>query len=183
MITIRHGKLALAITALFVFSGAFAGPMSESQYDTAKARIGSDYDTDKAACETFSGNAKDVCQDKASGKEHVARAQLEADYTGKASDANEVAVTRANAKYATAKELCDNKAGDAQNVCIAEAKATRESALAGTTVTKAVVEASEDAAEDTRDADYTAAKAQCDHLAGPAKDSCISTAKARFGKD
>jgi hypothetical protein len=39
-----------------------------------------------------------------------------------------------------------------------------------------------DAAADKRDADYAVAKEKCDALAGAAKDACVGSAKANFGK-
>jgi hypothetical protein len=39
-----------------------------------------------------------------------------------------------------------------------------------------------EATKDKRDADYKVAIEKCDALAGPAKDSCVSGAKAQYGK-
>jgi len=43
-------------------------------------------------------------------------------------------------------------------------------------------DASRNAAEDKRDADYKVAVEKCDALSGAAKNSCVQDAKARFGK-
>jgi hypothetical protein len=42
--------------------------------------------------------------------------------------------------------------------------------------------ARKEASTDKRDADYKVAIEKCDALAGPAKDACVSNAKAQFGK-
>jgi hypothetical protein len=157
--------------------------MSETAYANAKDRINIQYKADKMACGTYSGNAADVCEQKASGKEKVARAQLEADYSEEASDANNVVIAEVNSKYATARQLCDDKAGDAKEVCVTEAQATRATGLAIGKMDKEMTEARDDAAEDMSGADYAAAKAKCESLAGVAKESCVNTAKTRFGKD
>lgn len=78
---------------------------------------------DKAACHSQSGNAKDVCEEEAKGKEKVARAELEYSYSGKAADSNKVHVAKAKAAYEVAKEKCDDLAGDAKAGCMGAARA------------------------------------------------------------
>ena len=186
MITLQHCKTSIAtlttVAALFAASGAFAGTMSKSDYSAAKDRISADYKTDKAMCDKVSGNQKDICQEQAKGKEKVALAELEYSDSGKASDANKVAVVKADTAFAVAKEMCDDKAGNAKDVCVAEAKATHTKALADAKLGKKVGEAKMDAADDKREADYKVATEKCDSLAGDAKSACISAAKARFNK-
>ena len=186
MMTIQHCKTGVAIAALFAaqfaVSGAFAATMSKTEYSAAKDHISADYKADKAACATSSGNAKDVCQEQAKGKEKVARAELEYNSSGKATDANKVAVAKADSTYAVAKEKCDDKAGNAKDLCVTEAKATHTKALADAKLTKKVGEAKKDAAEDKSDANYKVATEKCDSLAGDAKAACVSAAKARFNK-
>jgi hypothetical protein len=182
MIAIQHCKSALAIAALFAASGTYAATMVKADYRAAKDRIGADYKADKAACDSFSGNAKDICVEQAKGKESVARAELEANYTGKANDLNKVAVAKADAAYAVAKEMCDDKGGNAKDVCVTEAKATHTKQLADAKLNKKVGEARMDAVDDKRDADYKVAAEKCDSLSGDAKSACISAAKTRFNK-
>lgn len=182
MITIRHCQSALAMAVLCAASGAFAGPMSKADYSAAKDRIGADYKADKATCDSLSGNSKDVCVEQAKGKEKVARAELEANYSGKAEDANKLQVTKADAAYAVAKEMCDDKGGNAKDVCVAEAKSTHTKAVADAKLGKKVGEARKDAIEDKTDADYKLATQKCDSLAGDAKAACINDAKQRFHK-
>ena len=182
MITIRHFKSALAIAALFAATGAYAATMSKAEYSAAKDHIGADYKTDKAGCDSLSGNAKDICVEQAKGKENVARAELEANYSGKAADFNKLEVVKADASYAIAKEMCDDKGGNAKDVCVAEAKSTHTKALADAKLGKKVGEARKDAIDDKRDADYKVAAEKCESLAGDAKAACISDAKARFHK-
>ena len=89
-------KTALAISAMFAASGAFAD-LNKADYNAAKDRISADYKADKSACGSFSGNQKDICVEQAKGKESVARAELEYGNSGKAADANKVAVAKADA--------------------------------------------------------------------------------------
>ena len=186
MDTLQHHKTgiaAVALAALFATSGAFAaGTMSKADMSAAKDRISADYKAEKAACAKFTGNEKDVCMERAKGKEKVARAELTFNDTGKESDANKLAVTKADASYAVAKELCDDKAGNGKDLCVTEAKSTHTKALADAKLSKKVGAAQKDSAEDKRDADYKVAVEKCDSLAGEAKASCVGMAKARFKK-
>jgi hypothetical protein len=78
--------------------------------------------------------------------------------------------------------MCDDKGGNAKDVCVTEAKAAHTKALADAKLDKKVGEARKDASADKRDADYKVATEKCDSLAGDAKAACVSAAKAKFGK-
>ena len=186
MFTIQHCKTAAAMAALstaFITSGAFAATMARADYSSTKDRISAEYKAAKALCDPLTGNQKDICKEQAKGKEKVARAELEYNYTGKMADSNKIAVAKADSTYAVAKEMCDDKAGKDKNVCVTEAKATRTKALADAKLNKKVGEARMDAVEDKRDADYKVAAEKCDSLAGDAKASCVSAAKTRYNKN
>jgi len=180
MKTIRTSALALA--ALLAATGSYAATMTKADYAAGKDRISANYKADKATCDNFSGNAKDICVEQAKGKESVARAELEANYTGKPEDFNKIDVAKADANYAVSKEMCDDKGGNAKDVCVTEAKATHTKALADAKLSRKVGEARKDAIDDKRDADYKVAAEKCETLSGDAKASCISDAKARFNK-
>ena len=170
------------MAALLAVSAAQAANMGKEEYEVGKTRISADYKTDKAACDSLAGNGKDVCIEEAKAKEKVASAELKAAHSGKPGDQNDVLKAKAETAYAVAKEKCDDKAGNDKSVCVKEAKATETKALADAKAGKKIGEAKVDAAEDKRDADYKVAAQKCDALAGDAKSSCISAAKAQFGK-
>ncbi|MDP3820586.1 MAG: hypothetical protein Q8R33_03845 [Burkholderiales bacterium] len=185
MITLQHCKtgIATAALALFATTGAFAaGMLSKTDMASAKDRIAADYKAEKAMCDKFSSNEKDVCMEQAKGKEKVARAELTWKDTGLAKDANKLAVAKADSTYEVAKEMCDDKAGNVKDVCVTEAKSVHSKALAEAKLDKKIGAAVKDSAEDKRDADYKLAAEKCDSLAGEAKASCVSAAKARFNK-
>ncbi|MBC8057247.1 MAG: hypothetical protein H7Y61_11785 [Rhizobiales bacterium] len=182
MFTLNHCKTGIAIAAMFAASGAFAAAGNKPDYDAAKDRISAEYKADKVVCDGYSGNKKDICSEQAKGKEKVARAEAEYNYTGKPADMNKVAVAKADTDYAVAKEMCDEKGGNEKDVCRTEAKATHDKAMADAKMTKKVGDARNSAAEDRRDADYKVAAEKCDALAGDAKAACISAAKTRFNK-
>jgi hypothetical protein len=175
-------KLALLTAALLALPVAQAAAMSKADYQSTKTRIHADYTADKAACESQSGNAKDICVEEGKAKEKVALAELEYGYSGKAADHTKVLVAKAESSYAVAKERCDDLAGNPKDVCLKEAKAVEVKALADARLGKAIGEARKDAASDKRDADYKVAIEKCDALAGDAKSSCVASAKSSFGK-
>ncbi len=176
-------KSSLIVAAMLALPIAQAATtMPKADYDAGKTRISAEYKTDKAACGSMAGNAKDICIEQAKGKEKVAKAELEYGYTGKASDQNKLMTAKADATYAVEKEKCDDKAGNDKDVCVKEAKAVQTKALADAKMGKEIGEAKADASEDKRDADYKVAVQKCDAMAGDAKTNCVAAAKTKFGK-
>ena len=182
MITFAQCRTAVAVASMVAAGCAFAEPMSKAEYKASKDRIEADYKADKATCDQASGNAKDICKAKASGKEKVAKAELEYQQSGKPADGTKAAVAKADADYDVAKEMCDDKGGQAKDECLTEAKTAHKKAVADAKLEKKVNTARADNAEDKRDADYKLAVQKCDTMAGDAKISCVADAKARFGK-
>lgn len=184
-----------AIAAAMALCGpsvALAG-MSKADYEAGKKSIGAEYKQAKAGCEPMAGNAKDVCAAEAKGKERVALADLGAAYKPTVKARYDARLARAEADHSVAMERCDDKAGNAKDVCVKEAHAVRTAARADATANmktadakqgagKQIAEARKDAAADKRDAEYAVAKEKCDALAGSARDSCVGDAKSRFGK-
>ena len=86
---------------------------------------------------------------------------------------------KAAADYKTAKAACDAQSGNAKDVCVKDAKATR-----ARTESDAVAQYKSDkksikkARIEVAEADYDLAKAKCAPMGGAEKDSCLSTAKA-----
>jgi hypothetical protein len=125
----------LAVAACLGFAGsAFAADtttgMSKDAYKAAKDKIEAQFKTDKKACDGTKGNAHELCEAEAKGKEKVAKAELEAQYKpGPKADAK-VKSTKADADYEVAKEKCDDLQANAKDTCKKEAKATHDSAKA-----------------------------------------------------
>jgi hypothetical protein len=168
--------------ALLAGPAAHAANLTKADYDTGKTRIKADYKAEKKACDAQMANAKDICVEEAKAKEKVGLAELEYGLSGKAADGTKVAVAKAESAYAVAKERCDDKNGNDKDVCVKEAKAVEVKALADAKLVKKVGEARKDAASDVRDADYKVAAEKCEAMTGDPKASCVSAAKAKFGK-
>ncbi len=185
---------AIAFAVSLAFSvGAMAEGMSKDDYKAGKDRIAAEYKVAKVGCDSFSGNAKDICVAEAKGKAAVGKAELGASYRPGVKALYRVRVAKAEADYAVAQQRCDDKAGNVKDVCAKEAKAAQVVAKADakermkTLDANAVASAKsatahQDATADKRDAGYAVAKEKCDTYSGDAKDSCMKQAKADFGK-
>ena len=172
---------ALIVAGVLLLPVVHAASMSKADYKAGKTRISEEYKADKTACKSQAGNAKDICVERAKGKEKVALAELEYSYTSKYKDQAKVLVVKANADYEVAKQMCDDKAGNEKDVCIKEAKAAETTALADAKMGKQIHDATLEANEDKRSADHKVAVEKCYALAGDAKDSCIAAAQAKYG--
>lgn len=170
-----------------------AAPISKDAYDTIVKNSDMQYKTEKDACASRSGNAKDICLAEAKGKEKVAKADAEAAYKNTPKEREDARITRAEATYDVAKEKCDELSGNSKDVCVkeanaalvkskADAKVDRVSAETRRDAETKQVEARNEATKDKREADYKVAIEKCDALAGTAKDSCVSGAKVQYGK-
>lgn len=179
----KHTLLLSSLLAgLVACSSASAANLSKEQIDTERERVSASYKLDKEACASLAGNRKDICTEEAKGKEAVAKADLEFRRTGTDKDRMSLAKAKVEAIYSVAKERCDDQAGNAKDVCVKQAKADETKGLADVKLQKEVGAARTEAVQDKTDADYKVAAEKCDSLAGDAKDSCVQTAKSRFGK-
>jgi len=154
--------------------------MDKEHYNSSKERIKSDYESAKASCDSLAGNAKDICIAEAKGKEKVAKADLEANYTGKKKDWYDLSLAKADAAYEVAKEKCDDKGGNDKDVCLKAAKAEKTKAEAEAERHYKIAKANTAAAKDEEKADYKVAKEKCDMFSGSAKDDCINAAKSKY---
>lgn len=174
--------LAAAIGLAFG-TAAFAGAtMSQPEHSAAKGSIAAGYKSDKAGCDPLAGNGKDICMAEARGREKVALAELQATYKPSDKARYEVGMARANAAHSVAKEKCDDRAGNAKDVCRKEAASAHTAATADAKAQMKTAEVRKDAAQDKRDAEYVVAREKCDALAGDPKELCLKDAKAKYGQ-
>jgi len=128
----------------------------------------------------MTGNAKEVCVEESKGREKVALAWLDYNYSGAESDQAKLNEAIYEARYEVAKERCDDVAGDAKDVCQREAKTERDKAKADAKASKKVADALDSAEAAKMKADYKLAAERCDSLTGERKDICVASAKARY---
>lgn len=176
-------QLTVAVAALLCLGGAQAASnFTKATYQGAKAEIKASYKGDKAACDSLKDNAKDICIEQAKAGEKVALAQLEANYSGNPKDEAKLHTAQYEARYAVAKEKCDDLSGNAKDVCVQAAKTARDKAKADAKLTKTVTTAMATDVNTQMKADYKLAREKCDSLTANAKDICIATAKARYNE-
>jgi hypothetical protein len=175
-------RIACALSAGLVCAAAGAATISAASYSAARDDIKAAYKTERDACSKLSGNANDICIENAKGKENVAMAHLQYQRTGSAKDMNKLTEVKYDSRYGLAKELCDDLAGNAKDVCVAKAKADHDKAKADAKMKKSVAEARDDAADAKDKADYKVASERCDAMSGNAKDACMASARARYGQ-
>ena len=183
-------KLSSLARAVAICAGAvvFAGTAGAADkgdkgtYDQAKASAKAAYDTDKKACDAMSGNAKDICVAEAKAKRVRADETAEASYKNTPKAREHAIHEIAEANYKVAKERCDDKSGNDKDVCVKEAKAAMTRAQADAKAAQKGTQAKMDASKDKRDAEYNVAAEKCDAMSGDAKDSCVKSAKAKYGK-
>ncbi len=170
-----------------------AAPISKEAYELAVKNAETQYKIEKDACASRSGNAKDICLAEANGKEKVAKADAEVAYKNTPKMREDARVTRAEATHSVAKEKCDDLSGNSKDVCVKEADAALVKAKADAKVDRVAADTRHDAEakqadarneanKDTRDAEYKVAIEKCDVLAAPAKETCVSGAKVKYGK-
>jgi len=93
-------------------------------------KIEAQYKVDKAKCDAMTGNAKDVCEKEAKGKEKIAKAEHDAKADPSARNQRKVGEAKADAAYDVAKERCDDLKGKDKDACQKDAKAQHEKAKA-----------------------------------------------------
>lgn len=176
---IRTSRLLCAL-ALIGLAGTASANLTKPVYSQAKDEVKAMFKAERDKCSSLAGNAKDVCAERAKAHEKVALANLEYQYTGTVKDHNDYLESRYEARFKLAKEMCDDKSGNAKDVCVAEAKAEHDKAKADLKANKKIASAEADAMETKLKADYKVANERCDSLSGDTKDSCQASAKARY---
>ena len=180
----RSTATALAAAIGLAFgTAAFAGAtMSKPEHSAAKGSIAAGYKSDKAGCEPLAGNGKDICMAEARGREEVALAELQAAYEPSDKARYEVRIAKAEAAHSVAKQKCDDRAGNAKDVCLKEAASANTAATVDARTQLKTADVRKDAAQDKLDAEYAVAKEKCDAFAGDPKDLCLKDAKAQYGQ-
>ena len=178
-------------TFLLILTGAAIGlslpamaatAEAKANYAAANDKAAADYKMASAQCDGITGNPKDICIAQAKAARIQAESMATAQYKGTVSARTSARKDIADANYNVDKAKCASQNGNAQDVCLKQAKATMVAAKADATADKKVVDARADANDDKLAADYKVALEKCDALAGPGKDACFASAKSQYGK-
>jgi hypothetical protein len=181
-------RLLIAVAALTCAFSGFTFAMTKVEYTAQIDTINSDYTVSREKCNSLNANAKDICVSEAKGIEKIAKAELKAAYEPSARHTEKVAMAKGDAAYDTAKEKCDDSAGNAKTICKKDAKAAHVKASDEARVVRVSAETGKlnagvrnMATKDENEASYKAAASRCDGMVGAAKDSCVADAKSKFG--
>jgi hypothetical protein len=96
--------------------------MRKAEFQSEMLRIDNEFDTAKARCDSFGGNARDICLAEARGNLQVAKAELEERKTPSTRTRYKVRLARAEAAFDVAAEECDEGTSAAKDACVEEAR-------------------------------------------------------------
>lgn len=122
------GAGAFAKNKALELPAAEKAPLTAASYEAAKTTIDRKFEVDQKACERLRGNAQDVCNAQAQGKQKSERALLDARYKPSPDSVESAKFATADANYEVDKAKCGARKGKAKSRCIADAKAGREAA-------------------------------------------------------
>src|SRR5262249_23203374 len=114
--------IAIAVATLGLLTTA-AADMLKAEYKSEMHRIGGEFDTEKARCDGFGGNARDICLAEARGNYEIAKAELEERKAPSSRTRYKVRLARAEAQFDVAAEECDEGTSAAKESCVEEARA------------------------------------------------------------
>lgn len=174
--------LITSVTLAMSTAGYAATAEQKTTYKAAKDTASADYKTNRAKCDSLTGNPKDVCVEEAKAARTRMKEEAEAAYKGTPRAMASARKEIAKADYGVAKAKCGAMTGNEKDVCIKEAKAALKVAEVDAKADKKVGEVRTEARDDKRDAQYKVAAEKCDALAGAAKDTCQANAKSTYGK-
>lgn len=152
MIFFAKSALGAALSLTFA-ACASAGTMNSSDHKAALETIGTNYKAAVAACASLTGNARDICRAEATGKERVARAELDERNEPNARHTLAVSSAKARSEYAIAKEKCDDKSGNDKATCLKDAKAAEARAMNEANDTRKTADAKRETGENARTSD------------------------------
>lgn len=179
--TLLNTLIGLALATGGVAAAA-PSPEAKAAYTQAKDRAAADYKAAKARCDVITGNPKDVCLAEAKAARVKTEEEASALYKNTLKAFTQSRLKIASANYDLDKVKCNALTGNDKDVCVSQAKSARVAAESDAKADKKAIEARTDARDDKRDAEYKVSMEKCDAFAGAAKDACVSSAKAHYGK-
>lgn len=114
--------LAAAGIAALCWSATAGADMRKAEFRSQMLRIDNEFDDAKARCDSYGGNAHDICLAEARGNYQVAKAELEERKAPSTRTRYKVRVARAEANFDVAAEECDEGTSAAKDACVEEAR-------------------------------------------------------------
>jgi hypothetical protein len=178
----QFAVLLMSAAALCCSQAEAATPEAKAAYVQAKDAAAASYKAARARCDAITGNPKAVCVAEAKAARVRAEQEAGAYYKNTLKAYTESRLRIASAVYDLDKAKCGALTGNDKDVCVKQAKAALIASRADAKADKKAIEARSDARDDKRTAQYKVALEKCDAFAAAVKDSCVSTAKAQYGK-
>jgi hypothetical protein len=181
----KANHVLLLIGAALVWAGnarAAQNPEAKAAYVQARDAASANYKSERARCDTVTGNPKDLCVAEAKAARVRAEEEAAAAYQNTLKAYTRARMRIASANYDRDKTRCAALTGNDRDVCVEQAKATLVAAQADAKADRKTIEARDEAREDKLTAAYRVAMEKCDAFAGAAKDQCVGAAKTAYGK-
>jgi hypothetical protein len=118
-------KLQLMIAAVVTFLGVPAtvhAGMTSTEFNADRERIEAEFEAARRKCNTFGGNAGDVCLAEARGDHRVALAELEERKSPSSRTRQKLHMAKVEAEFEIATEECDERINGAKEECLVEAR-------------------------------------------------------------
>lgn len=142
----------LAVTALSFSTVAMAERISKREHKASAKRIEAEYKSALISCDSFVNNVRNICMAEAKRTEKVAKAELNAKYKPSRQATYGADTARAKSDYSVTMAKCNDRDGNAKDLCKQEAKAALASADSeATTRLRAAKVISTDKSEHLRD--------------------------------
>jgi hypothetical protein len=181
----RVPHVILLLGAVLVWTAGHvhaATPEAKLVFQQARDSAAANYKNARALCDAVTGTPKDICIAQASAVRVRTEEQARAKYEDTLQAYTRARMRIAAANYDLDKARCNAVAGNAKDVCQAEAKAGLVAAQADARADQKTIEARNEARDDKTAAEYKVALEKCDAFAGAAKDECVTAAKAAYAK-
>ncbi len=122
-------RALVVVIGLALGNSAMAHFMSIDEYSFYYDSLGVEFNASRVSCDSLAANAKDACVVDAHARQQVAQAELEVGDSRAGDRRYQAFVVAANADYLESRKKCDNKAGNAQDDCVKNAKALLATAV------------------------------------------------------
>lgn len=165
-----YRNLTVAAVAAIAFCSFGAASAADSDYyKTEVQKAEAQYDSAIKQCDSLAGNDKDVCVKRAKADLEIAKADIRAYEKNTSAEHMKAYRERIKQEYGVAKEKCDVFAGNAKDVCLKQAEATKMRREGNLT-----------ALESQLKGEYAVSKEKCESLSGDAKSACKDEAKRTY---
>jgi hyperosmotically inducible protein len=167
--------LATAVSASYAAAPTAALNHDPATYNNVTQKAAADYKTATAKCASMTGNVKLVCMEEAKTARAHAEADAIAQYNNTPKGRTKARTAVADADFSLAKAKCGDMTGADKDSCISNATSVHTAAVADAKADRSVAAAgtADTTSTTTRDATKAAAVDKCAQIAGQPKTGCL----------